>query len=130
MTINTGLSILDCATDSVAMATDTSEMSETITMTGKTSIAVQANDYEIERRSGILPARRRIIPFKFRCSSISTTTYALKISQFNTTQITLTYVNISLIHYKLLPIKFKPSETIDTVRKQLKTYLFEIAFPP
>ncbi len=32
----------------------------------KTSIAVQANDYEIERKSGILPARRRIIPVKFR----------------------------------------------------------------
>ncbi len=32
----------------------------------KNSIAVQANDYEIERKSGILPARRRIIPVKFR----------------------------------------------------------------
>ena len=32
----------------------------------KSSIAVQANDYEIERRSGVLPARRRIIPAKFR----------------------------------------------------------------
>ena len=32
----------------------------------KSSIAVQANDYEIERRSGVLPARRRVIPAKFR----------------------------------------------------------------
>lgn len=30
-------------------------------------IAIQANDYDIERRSGKLPARRRMIPFKFRC---------------------------------------------------------------
>ena len=29
-------------------------------------IGVQANDYEIERRSGKVPARRRVIPFKFR----------------------------------------------------------------
>lgn len=29
-------------------------------------IAVQANDYDIERRSGKVPARRRMIPFKFR----------------------------------------------------------------
>lgn len=29
-------------------------------------IAIQANDYDIERRSGKLPARRRMIPFKFR----------------------------------------------------------------
>lgn len=28
--------------------------------------AVQANDYDIERRSGKVPARRRVIPFKFR----------------------------------------------------------------
>lgn len=32
----------------------------------KPSIAVQVNDYEIERRSGLLPARRRVIPAKFR----------------------------------------------------------------
>ena len=30
------------------------------------SVAVQANDYEIERRSGVVPARHRLIPFKFR----------------------------------------------------------------
>ncbi|GAB1604765.1 uncharacterized protein LOC115222730 [Argonauta hians] len=29
-------------------------------------IGVQANDYEIERRSGKVPARRRVIPYKFR----------------------------------------------------------------
>ena len=29
-------------------------------------VAVQVNDYDIERRSGRLPARRRLIPFKFR----------------------------------------------------------------
>ena len=52
--------------DSVAIAT----AMETTDMVGKTSIAIQANDYEIERRSGILPARRRIIPFKFRCAYI------------------------------------------------------------
>lgn len=28
--------------------------------------SVQANDYDIERRSGRLPARRRVIPTKFR----------------------------------------------------------------
>ena len=28
--------------------------------------SVQANDYEIERRSGKVPARKRVIPFKFR----------------------------------------------------------------
>ena len=55
---------LGVADDAVAIAT-AMEMSE---MVGKTSIAIQANDYEIERRSGILPARRRIIPFKFRCT--------------------------------------------------------------
>ena len=29
-----------------------------------------------------------------------------------------------------LPIVIKPVETIDTFRKKLKTYLFEITFPP
>ena len=29
-----------------------------------------------------------------------------------------------------LPIAIKSSETVDTFRKKLKTYLFEIAFPP
>lgn len=29
-------------------------------------VAIQANDYDIERRSGKIPARRRVIPFKFR----------------------------------------------------------------
>lgn len=29
-------------------------------------IAIQANDYDIERRSGKVPARKRMIPFKFR----------------------------------------------------------------
>ena len=29
-----------------------------------------------------------------------------------------------------LPIAIKSSEAIDTFRKKLKTYLFEIAFPP
>lgn len=29
-------------------------------------VGVQANDYDIERRSGRLPARQRIIPAKFR----------------------------------------------------------------
>ena len=32
----------------------------------RSSVAIQANDYEIERHSGLLPARRRIIPVKFR----------------------------------------------------------------
>ncbi|XP_064631455.1 uncharacterized protein LOC135489827 [Lineus longissimus] len=32
----------------------------------KVSIAIQANDYEIERRSGRTPARMRVIPAKFR----------------------------------------------------------------
>ncbi|XP_013396621.1 zinc finger and BTB domain-containing protein 24 isoform X2 [Lingula anatina] len=30
------------------------------------SVAVQANDYEIERRSGKVPSRRRLVPAKFR----------------------------------------------------------------
>ena len=29
-------------------------------------VAVQAYDYEIERSHSVLPARRRLIPFKFR----------------------------------------------------------------
>jgi hypothetical protein len=33
----------------------------------KVSIAIQANDYDIERRSGRTPARMRVIPAKFRC---------------------------------------------------------------
>lgn len=32
----------------------------------KTEVSVQANDYEIERATGILPARKRFIPFKYR----------------------------------------------------------------
>lgn len=36
--------------------------------TGKLLVdcAIQANDYEIERRSGRVPARKRVVPFKFR----------------------------------------------------------------
>ena len=32
----------------------------------KTEVSVQANDYEIERATGILPARKRFIPLKYR----------------------------------------------------------------
>ena len=32
----------------------------------KTEVSVQAYDYEIERATGILPARKRFIPLKYR----------------------------------------------------------------
>jgi hypothetical protein len=37
----------------------------------KTEISVQANDYEIERATGTLPARKRCIPLKYRYWSLS-----------------------------------------------------------
>ena len=36
----------------------------------RNEVSIQANDYEIERATGVLPARKRFIPLKYRYKTV------------------------------------------------------------